>query len=142
MRRSAISAALSVAALLVVFGASVSACGPPRAPTADETADAAWKLYLSKPDPGTYDNFIRANRFAAHEHGLPHDAAGVEYQVRALEVQAAESERAKDASLADDVTMRVDEIAQHDLTGAYDEVLPGAKDRLAAAKARALRVIH
>jgi len=138
MRRSAFRAALSAAALLLLAGA----CGPPRAPTPDEAAVAAWKLYLAKPDVGTYENFIRANRFAAHEHNRPHDAVGVEYQVRALEVQAAEAERAGDARLADDVDVRVADIAQHDLTGVYDEVLPGAKDRLAAARARALRVIR
>jgi len=137
MRRSAIRAALTAAALLLAVS-----CGGPRAQTPDESADAAWKLYLSKPDPGTYENFIRANRFAAHEHAMPHDKVGVGYQVRALEVMAAEAERAADATLADDVVGRVDEIAQHDLTGVYDEVLPGAKDRLAAAKARAVRLIH
>jgi ABC-type glycerol-3-phosphate transport system substrate-binding protein len=137
MRRSAIRAALTAAALLFA-----GACGAPSTPTPDESADTAWKLYLAKPDPGTYENFIRANRFAAHQHDMPHDAAGVGYQVRALEVMAAEAERAADATLADDVVRRVDDISQHELTGVYDEVLPGAKDRLAAAKARAARLIR
>jgi hypothetical protein len=138
MRRSAIPAASAAVALLLVC----AACGPARAPTPDEAAESAWNLYRSKPDKGTYENFIRSNRDAARQHGEPNDATGVGYQVRALEVMAAESERSHDPSLADDVVMRVDDIAQHELSGVYDEVLPGAKDRLAAAKARAQRVIR
>ncbi len=135
MRRSAIRASLAVVALLFV-----SACGPPQAPTVTEKADAAWELYRSKPDPNTYENFIRANRAAADQHGLPHDAAGVEYQLRALEVMAAEAERTGDQRMAEDVSERVGEIEQHELVDVYEEALSGTKERLAAAKVRSGRV--
>ena len=125
---------LVLAALLVSVG-----CGgdPGDAPG---KALAAWKLYLKKPDPSTYENFIRANRFAADQHAMPHDAVGIEYQLRALEVMAAESARTNDLNMADDVTNRVEEIERHDLVGVYDETAPGARDRLAAAKSRAAAV--
>jgi hypothetical protein len=135
MRRSAVSASLSVVALLIA-----SACGPPEPGAASEKAQAAWKLYLSQPDPNTYENFIRANRAAADRHGMPHDAPGVEYQVRALEVMSAEAERARDQAMAADVSERIEEIERHDLLDVYEEALRGTKERLAAAKARSERV--
>lgn len=135
MRRSALSATWCGIALLLL-----SACGPGVPGTAAEKAEAAWKLYLSKPDPNTYENFIRANRSAAGEHGVPHDKVGIEYQLRALEVQASHAERTNDVRLAADVTERVGEIEARDLTGVYEESLPGAKSRLSAAKALAERI--
>jgi hypothetical protein len=131
MKRSAVTV-LFLAALLVSSG-----CGAPEAGAASEKAQAAWKLYLKSPDPSTYENFIRANRAAADLHAMPHDGPGIEYQLRALEVMAAEAERTRDLNLADDVTSRVEEIETHDLVGVYEETLRGARDRLAAAKARA-----
>ena len=138
MRRSAIWTSSSAVALLLLFAAA--ACGPPEPGQASAKAQDAWKLYISQPNPNTYENFIRANRLAASLHAMPHDRVGVEYQLRALEVQAAEAERAHDLLLADDVTERVDDIERHDLGPTYDEVCPGAKARLADAKARAARV--
>lgn len=138
MRRSAIRTSPCLVALLAVL--FVGSCGPAGDATAPEKAEAAWKLYLSRPDPNTYENFIRANRAAADQHGSPHDAAGVEYQLRALEVMAAEAERTHDLRMADDVEERVGEIERRDLVGVYDEALGGAKERLAAAKARCERV--
>jgi hypothetical protein len=135
MNRSAIRAILISVALLLF-----SACGPPEGGELSEKAHAAWKLYLSEPGPGTYENFIRANRAAAGKRNSPHDAVGIEYQLRALEVMAAESERANDARLAEDVIERVEEIEGHDLVGVYEETLPGAKSRLAAAKTKASAV--
>lgn len=137
MRRSAIRTSMAAVALLFV-----AACGAPEPGAASEKAQAAWKLYLSQPDPNTYENFIRANRAAADQHGMPHDSAGVEYQVRALEVMAAEAERTHDAALADDVSERVGEIERHDLLGVYEEASRGSKERFAAAKARAEKVIR
>jgi hypothetical protein len=134
MRRSAIRASLAVVALLFV-----SACGPPEPQTASEKAHDAWKLYLGKPDPNTYENFIRANRAAADQHGLPHDAVGVEYQLRALEVMAAEAERTGDLRMAEDVSERVLEIEQHELVDVYEDALPGPRERLDAAKVRSGR---
>src|SRR5262245_14194884 len=126
---------LVLAALLFSAG-----CGAPEAGAAAEKAQAAWKLYLKNPDPSTYENFIRANRSAADLHAMPHDAAGIEYQLRALEVMAAEAERTHDLNMADDVTNRVEEIETRDLVGVYDETQPGARGRLAAAKTRAAAV--
>ena len=124
-------------ALLVCAG-----CGAPESGDAAEKAHAAWKLYLSTPDPATYENFIRANRAAADLHAMPHDAPGIEYQLRALEVMAQEAERTRDLNMADDVTGRIEEIETRDLVGVYDENVSGARERLAAAKARAAAVIR
>jgi hypothetical protein len=137
MRRSAITATVSAIALLVV-----SACGPAHAPTLADRAEEAWKLYVAQPGTAAYENFIIANRAAAREHGNEHDATGVGFRVRALEVQAAEAERSKDQTMADEVTTGVDDIAQRDLLELYDELVPGTRGRLAAAKARAARVIR
>jgi hypothetical protein len=134
MNRSAVRV-LFLAALLVSPG-----CGPPETGPASEKAQTAWKLYLSNPGSETYENFIRANRAAADLHAMPHDGPGVEYQLRALEVMAAEAERTHDPNLADDVTSRVLELETHDLVGVYDEAVSGARERLAAAKARAAAV--
>jgi hypothetical protein len=123
---------LFLAALLLSAG-----CGPPEPGAAAEKAQAAWKLYLKQPDPSTYENFIRANRAAADLHAMPHDAPGIEYQVRALEVMAAEAERTRDLNMADDVTDRIEELERRDLVGVYEDTLSGARERLAAAKSRA-----
>lgn len=137
MPMSAIRAVACVIALVLA-----ASCGPPEAGEASEKAHAAWKLYRSKPDPGTYENFIRANRAAADRHGFPHDAAGIEYQLRALEVMAAESARANDERMADDVSERIAEIQNLDLVVVYDEVVTGAAARLAAARSLAESVIR
>jgi len=134
MNRSAVRVLLA-AALFVSAG-----CGAPEQGAAADKAHAAWKRYLSDPDPSTYENFIRANRAAADLHAMPHDAPGIEYQLRALEVMAAEAERTHDMNLADDVTGRVEEIEQHELVDVYEENVTGARERLAAAKARAAAV--
>lgn len=115
-------------------------CGAPESGAAAEKAHDAWKLYLSNPDPATYENFIRANRAAADLHAMPHDAPGIEYQLRALEVMAQEAERTHDLNMADDVTGRIEEIETRDLVGVYDENVSGARERLSAAKARAAAV--
>lgn len=134
MNRSAVRIFV-LAALLVSSG-----CGPPEKGEASEKAQNAWKLYLADPQADTYENFIRANRAAADKHAMPHDGPGVEYQLRALEVMAAEAERTHDPNLADDVTSRVEEIESHDLAAIYEEAVSGARDRLAAAKTRAAAV--
>ena len=117
-----------------------ASCGAPESGAAAEKAHDAWKLYLSNPDPATYENFIRANRAAADLHAMPHDAPGIEYQLRALEVMAQEAERTHDLNMADDVTGRIEEIETRDLVGVYDESVSGARERLTAAKARAAAV--
>ena len=131
MMKSALRTTLLLGALLLF-------CACDRASVAiDDKAQAAWDLYRRKPDARSYQNFIAANRKAAHEHGEPHDATGIEYQVRALEVMTDEAARAKDAELANDVVDRVGELESRELVDVYDEALPGAKKRLADAKARA-----
>jgi len=129
MGRAWIAAALLVA---------VAACGEaPESGDSAAKAQAALELYRRRPAADTYQNFVKANAVAADEHGNPHDRVGVEYQVRALEVMAAEAERAHDLRLADDVVDRAGEIERRDLSSAYEEALRGAKDRLAAARGRA-----
>lgn len=133
MRRSAIGATLVLVALLVCL----STCsGPPEPGELSEKAHAAWKLYLDRPAKDTFENFQKANRDAARLHGDPHDGVGVEYQLRALETEAAEAERTSDATLAEGVSTRIQEIESHDLVGNYDQARPGARRRLDDAKAR------
>ncbi len=132
--------ARAVLALAVAL-ALIAGCGH-RAPRSElaAKADAAWDLFRSNPATNPYENFIRANANAAREHGEPNDAAGVEFQVRALEAMSLQAERTKDAGLALDVVQRISEIEGHDLVGVYEEVDPGARERFAAAKARATRL--
>ena len=59
----------------------------------DEKAQEAWELYRRRPDELSFRNFIGVNRKAANEHDRPHDATGVEYQLRACEVMTMEAER-------------------------------------------------
>jgi hypothetical protein len=137
MKRSAVRTSLVGAALLLL-----AACGPTRPATLAERAEADWQLYLDHPDDRTYENFIRSNRAAAREHGEPSDREGVELQLRALEAQAAEAVRASRVDLADQVSDRVDEIEKRDQSDVYDDALPGAKKRLAEAKAKVAPLIR
>lgn len=134
--RSAVARTFGLAALLV----ALAAC-----PAADPTdlaakAEAAWDLYRSHPATGTYENFIRANRNAAAKRTEQYDRTGITYQVRSLEAMSEECERRKDAALAEDVTSRIAWLEQRDLIGNFEETVPGSKERLAAAKARAAAV--
>src|SRR5262245_54040907 len=136
MRRSAVRAVLTSAALLVA-----AACGdrPPEAGEQAEAAHAARKLYLSRPAGDTYFNFMKANATAAGAHGRPDDAVGLEYRCRALEVMAAEAERTSDADIADQAAEQIDDIERRELLDTYDEILPGSKKRLLDARARAAK---
>src|SRR5688572_19235664 len=106
----------------------------------DEKAQEAWELYRRRPDELSFRNFIGVNRKAANEHDRPHDATGVEYQLRACEVMTMEAERLKDATLAADVLDAIADIERRDLLDAYDEALPGAKKRFIEVKSRASAV--
>lgn len=135
MNRSAVAAVvLASAALLLFFG-----CGPSRTPAA-KAADAELKRYYDAPGEAAYQDFLKANGVAAREHGDPDDAAGVEYRLRVLEVQASEAERAKDQWLSEQVTSQVDALERSGADANLEEALPGAKKRLLDAKARAARV--
>ena len=122
--------ALAVALLLT------AACAP-----ADDgglhppDVERTWAEFRETPTDDTYLRFLHANRLAAMQHGNPGDAAGVLHQVRALEAQADQARRAGDLNLADAVVMRVLEIEQAEMLGVYDEALPGARERLLAARA-------
>jgi hypothetical protein len=130
-------------AFVVALGLLTAACsGPPEPGDLSAKSQAAWELYRSHPDPSTYENFIVANRNAASVRSNPHDRPGIEYQLRALEVMSDEAVRTHDVAVADDVVERIADIERHGLVNAYEETLPGAKDRLAAAKAKAGALIR
>lgn len=134
--RSAVARTFGLAALLFCL----AAC--PAAEPADLAgmAEAAWDLYRSSPSTASYENFIRANRNAASRRTEPYDRIGITYQVRSLEAMSEEAERTKDAALAQDVTSRIAWLEQRDLLGNFEEAVPGSKERLAVAKARAAAV--
>ncbi len=108
---------------------------------ADDAAEKAWVALQKTPTSQAYDLFIRSNRTAAMIHGDPNDKKGVRYQVRALEAQAGEAERSADVGIASDVDGRIDELEEGGLLDVYDEVLPGAAERLRAAAKRVLPVL-
>jgi hypothetical protein len=129
---------------LGVILALVLALGAPgcdsRVPTLAERSVVALRRYRSSPTEETYNAFIALNREAARTHGVNHDAEGVEYQLRALEVMAAEAERRHDTEIAGDVLDRLHEIDEHDQGTAFEDVVPGARERLAKVRATAAKV--
>jgi hypothetical protein len=142
MRRSAVRAVLTSAALLFAAACGGGPPEPGESAEAAQAAQAAWKLYRSRPAADTYFNFIRANSTAAGAHGRPDDAVGLEYRCRALDVMADEALRTSDASVADPVVEQVDEMERRELLATYDEILPGAKKRFLDARARASKLAH
>lgn len=96
----------------------------------------AWERYREEPTENTYLGFIQANRAAARAHGNPDDAQGVLHQVLALEAQSEQAERRGDLQLAQAVVVRIDEIAAGGVIDTYDDVVPGARERLLAARER------
>jgi hypothetical protein len=134
MHRSAVAAVvLASAALLLVCGCSGKT-------PLQKQADLAMKTYFDRPDEFLYASFMKANGAAAKEHGITDDALGVEYQLRILEVQASEAERADDAWMSEQVTSTIDHWRDNGADDHLEEALPGAKQRLAAARERAARV--
>jgi hypothetical protein len=131
MNASAVRTTFLWAALLLIPG-----CGPKQGPKAAR-ADAAWKTYRENPNEAGYHAVFRMTAEAAAEHGSPDDAVGVEYQVRVIELQAAEAVRGMNLELSETVVRRVDDWRAHDVDLNFEEVLPGARQRLADAKAKA-----
>ena len=101
-----------------------------------EDVERAWQQYREEPNVNTYTGFIHANRKAAMAHPYTDDAQGVMHQVLSLEAQSEHAERTQDLRLADAVLVRVDEIREGGVIDNYEEVFPGAKERLLAARAR------
>jgi hypothetical protein len=131
------------ATAVVLLALLLAACdGFSSLPPPDPVAEKAWLDYRAAPTTAGYMYFIRENGKAAARNADPHDAVGIRYQVRALEVQAAEAERVADGELAVLVTDRVDEIEAGDLLEFYEERLPGSRDRMVAARDRAAAVLR
>lgn len=118
--------------LLGLVAAFLAACGAaPANPDAAE-ADAAWEALLAEPGTARYEQFLAANRRAAGRHADPGDARGITYQVRALEAQAGEAARTRDALLAHEVADRVRFLREAGHLDLYEETVPGARARLTA----------
>jgi len=127
--------------LLACLG--VAACdGFSQLPPADSKAELARDNYLANPTRNAYVAFLRANGQAASNHNEPHDGVGIRYQVRALEIEAAEAEATNDARLAKEVVDRVDVMDEDDYLSLYDETVPGSRERLEAARVRAQAVMQ
>jgi hypothetical protein len=128
--------ALALAASLVA-----AACGGPAAPPQVESAERAWDDLQREPTSANWKSFRAANLEAARVHRESHDRLGVQFQVRAMEAQAGEVHRVGDeveaSRLAWEVVDAVNDIEAKDLLRVYDDVLPGAANRLRAARERA-----
>jgi len=115
-----------VALLLAVL---LSACGP-REPELPPEVEQTWEEFRETPNGDTYLRFLHANRLAAMRHANPGDAVGVLHQVRALEAQADQAVRTTDLRLAATIVSRVLEIEEGEVIDLYEEVLPGARERI------------
>jgi len=121
-------------ALIVLLA---TACGPSaEVPGFPEAATRAYESFLDDPNATTYLRFIQTNRDVQKGRDAQHDAIGVLVQVRALEVQSLHAAASGDVAIAIGVVDRVGEIEEGDVIDVYDEVLPGAKARLHAARDR------
>ena len=128
MRRTLLAAALS----MVLLGCTAE----PEVPGFPEIATRAYEGFLENPNQDTYLRFIHENRKVQIGRDTPNDEIGVLVQVRALEVQALHARATGDVNLAIGVVDRVGEIEEGEVIEVYDEVLPGAKARLHAARDR------
>lgn len=128
---------LATAAVLLL-----AACAErdPRDPGA--AADAAWDEFRSARDTSGYESFIAANRTAAAAHARPHDARGVELQMRGIEAQARHAAAVGDPHLAGDSLARVRDLEERGHVDLYEELVPGARERLEAAAALAETVLR
>ena len=122
--------------LAVVLTLSSTACGPDDGLVVEPKADAAWERWSEAPSANTYLGFIQANRKAALVHPYADDTLGVLYQVRAIEAQSFYAVQTKDLQIASDVLARVDDLRDGDLLAVFEDVFPGARERLLAAHAR------
>ncbi len=122
---------------LALAGCLVAACREKAAePALPAAVQTAWEEFRADPNGNTFLRFRVANRDAAFRHGNPHDAVGVLHQLLALEAEAEMAERGRDLQLADGVVTRVAEIEEGEVIDVYEELVPGARDRLRAARAR------
>jgi len=121
--------------MALVLALALAACAPPPQSPLDQAAEEAWQALQDEPDSNRYEAFIAANRRAAGAHREPHDARGIAYQARALEAQAAQVVREKDALLAHEVADRVIELRRIGHLDLYEERLPGSRARFQAAEA-------
>ena len=58
------------------------------------------------------------------------------HQLLSIEAQSEYAALTRDLNLAEAVIVRVEELTEGDVLEAYDEVVPGTRDRLLAAHAR------
>ena len=126
--------------LLAVLGAGCAR--GPEVPGFPENATNAYEAYLDEPNANTYLRFIHTNRDVQRGRETPNDAIGILVQVRALEVQSLHAKSNGDLNLAVGVVDRVGEIEEGNVIDVYDEVLPGAKARLLAARARVAAMVE
>jgi hypothetical protein len=131
---------LLISAVLFV---AVSGCShPPEVPGFPERATRAYEAFLEQPNPNTYHRFISENRKVGIGRETPNDEIGVLIQVRALEVQSIQAKATGNLNLAVGVVDRVGEIEEGEVIEVYDEVLPGAKARLHAARDRVAAMVE
>jgi hypothetical protein len=137
-RRRLASFALAVACLL---GAGLlGACSEdaPGVDHRDAKAERVWEQFVRE-DPKTQLTFelcLRENGFAAKRHANDSDRDGVRYQVRGIEAQSIYAVQEQDAELASVVADRIDELADADFLTNFEDVLPGARQRLEDARKR------
>jgi len=127
--------------VLVTLVATACARGP-EVPGFPEEATRAYQAFLDEPNANSYLGFIHANRKVALGRETPNDAIGILVQVRALEVQSLHAKSTGDLHIAVGVVDRVDQIEEGDVIDVYDEVLPGSKARLQAARARVAAMVE
>ena len=134
-RRTCAGAVVSV--VLAIVAAAVGCSEPPRPPS-EEIAERAWRALQEDPTASAWKTFRAANLEAARLHGESHDRLGVQFQVRAIEAQAMVAQRTSDPAeagpLAYEVLDAVDDLERKDLFRVYDDVLPGAAERLRRAR--------
>ncbi len=128
---------------LTLIGLLLAACSnAPEVPGFPEKATRAYEAFLEEPNDVTYLRFIHVNRDVQIGRETPNDAIGILTQVRALEVQSMHAKSTGDLNIAESVVDRVREIGEGDVIDVYDEVLPGAKARLHAARDRVAKMIE
>lgn len=117
--------------LLLALPLHAAACGPRQTKDA-ALADTYWERLRAEPD--VWELFLSLNQKAALAHGNPHDAAGIEFQARAVTAQSGRAARVKDRVLAAAVAERVGEIRDRGLLDEYEATLPGSRERFLAAE--------
>ena len=136
--RPMMSRLLPVAVLLLA-----AACAEgPEVPGFPEKATRAYEAYLHQPSEAAYHNFIQENRKVQLGRETFNDDIGILVQVRALEIQSLHAESTGNLNLAVGVVDRVDEIEEGEVIEVYDEVLPGSKARLHAARDRVAAMVE